>query len=68
VRVMVSDKGDPGNRATTKMVCESALALALNLSDLSGGRARGGVITPAFALGDALVQRLRAAGMKIDVV
>ncbi len=68
VRAVVSDKGDPGNRATTKMVCESALALALNLSELPGGRARGGVITPAFALGEALVQRLRAAGMKIDIV
>jgi putative acyl-CoA dehydrogenase len=29
VRGMVADRGDPGNRATTKMVCESALALAL---------------------------------------
>ncbi len=68
VRAMVSYKGDPGNRATTKMVCQSALALALNLSDLPGGSKRGGVITPAFALGNALVQRLRAAGMKIDIV
>jgi short subunit dehydrogenase-like uncharacterized protein len=68
VRAMVSDKGDPGNRATTKMVCESALALALNLGELPGGSQRGGVITPSFALGDALVQRLRAAGMKIDIV
>jgi short subunit dehydrogenase-like uncharacterized protein len=68
VRAMVSDNGDPGNRATTKMVCESALALALNLGDLPGGKKRGGVITPAFALGEALVQRLRAVGMKIDIV
>ncbi len=68
VRAVVSDKGDPGNRATTKMVCESALALALNLDELPGGAGRGGVITPAFALGDALVQRLRTAGMKIDIV
>ncbi len=67
VRAVVSDKGDPGNRATTKMVCESALALALNFDELPGGRKRGGVITPAFALGDALVQRLRAAGMKIEI-
>jgi short subunit dehydrogenase-like uncharacterized protein len=68
VRAVVSDAGDPGNRATTKMVCESALALALNLGELPGGGQRGGVITPAFALGDTLVQRLRAAGMKIDLL
>jgi short subunit dehydrogenase-like uncharacterized protein len=67
IRAVVSDQGDPGNRATTKMVCESALALALNLGELPGGSQRGGVITPAFALGDVLVQRLRAAGMKIDI-
>jgi short subunit dehydrogenase-like uncharacterized protein len=28
VRGLVADQGDPGNRATTKMLCESALALA----------------------------------------
>jgi short subunit dehydrogenase-like uncharacterized protein len=67
VRAVVSDKGDPGNRATTKIVCESALALALEYGQLPGGAQRGGVITPAYALGDVLVRRLRAAGMKIDV-
>jgi short subunit dehydrogenase-like uncharacterized protein len=67
VRAVVSDQGDPGNRATTKMVCESALALALDFAALPAGGKRGGVITPAFALGDALVQRLRAAGMRIEL-
>jgi short subunit dehydrogenase-like uncharacterized protein len=67
VRAIVSDKGDPGNRATTKMVCESALALALDFDKLPGGPDRGGVISPAYALGDALVQRLRNAGMKIEL-
>lgn len=67
VRATVSDSGDPGNRATTKMVCESALALALDSAALPGGPKRGGVITPAYALGDVLVQRLRASGMQIEV-
>jgi short subunit dehydrogenase-like uncharacterized protein len=67
VRATVGDKGDPGNRATTKMVCESALALALDKAHLPGSAQRGGVITPAFALGDALVQRLRKAGMTIEL-
>lgn len=67
VRGMVADKGDPGNRATTKMLCESALALALQLHELPGGPKHGGVLTPASGLGDVLVQRLRAAGMTLMV-
>ncbi len=67
VRGSVSDTGDPGNRATTKMVCESALALALQLDELPGGRQHGGVLTPASGLGDVLVQRLRNAGMTLQL-
>jgi short subunit dehydrogenase-like uncharacterized protein len=67
VRATVADKGDPGNRATTKFICESAMALAQNYGELPGGANRGGVITPAFALGDVIVRRLRAAGMTIEV-
>lgn len=67
VRGMVADKGDPGNRATTKMLCESALALALQLDALPGGRKHGGFLTPASGLGDVLVHRLRAAGMTLKV-
>lgn len=64
---VVSDKGDPGNRATTKMVCEAALALALQSDDLPGGRSFGGVLTPASGLGQVLVDRLRSAGMTLEV-
>ncbi|MEO7107860.1 MAG: hypothetical protein ABIZ09_15905, partial [Rhodoferax sp.] len=67
VRGLIADKGDPGNRATTKMLCESALALALQLDALPGGRKHGGLLTPASGLGDVLVQRLRAAGMTLQV-
>jgi short subunit dehydrogenase-like uncharacterized protein len=67
VRGVVADKGDPGNRATTKMLCESALALAVQLDALPGGRQHGGLLTPASGLGDVLVQRLRAAGMTLQV-
>lgn len=67
VRGRIADQGDPGNRATTKMLCESALALALQLDDLPGGRRLGGVLTPASGLGDVLVQRLRLAGMTLQV-
>ena len=66
-RGVIRYDGDPGNRATTVLVCESALTLALDSSALPGGPARGGVLTPATGLGDALVARLRSAGVVIDV-
>lgn len=62
----MADRGDPGNRATTKFVCESALALALEFKALPGGARLGGVLTPAIALGEVLARRLRAAGMKVE--
>ena len=61
----ISDKGDPGNRATTKMVCEAALCLALQFDDLPGGAKYGGLLTPASGLGEVLLARLRAAGMTL---
>jgi short subunit dehydrogenase-like uncharacterized protein len=67
VRGLIRDQGDPGNRATVKFLCESALALALNAGELPGGESRGGVLTPATALGDVLVKRLRDAGMRIEI-
>ena len=66
VRGRVADQGDPGNRATTRMVCEAALALALQADGLPGGRAFGGVLTPASGLGDVLLARLRKAGMTFE--
>ena len=63
LRGRVADRGDPGNRATTKMVCEAALCLALEQAELPGGPTYGGVLTPAAGLGDVLLGRLRAAGM-----
>jgi short subunit dehydrogenase-like uncharacterized protein len=66
VRGVIKDQGDPGNRATVKFLCESALCLALNQKELPGGLARGGVLTPATALGEALAARLRQVGMQLD--
>lgn len=64
-RAVVRDRGDPGNRVTTKCVCEAALGLALDGEALPGGPRRGGLLTPATALGDVLVRRLRGAGMTL---
>jgi short subunit dehydrogenase-like uncharacterized protein len=59
----VRAKGDPGYAATAVMLGESALALVHDRDALPP--IEGGVLTPATALGDPLVARLRAAGMEI---
>jgi short subunit dehydrogenase-like uncharacterized protein len=64
LRAVVSASGDPANGATTVMFGESALCLALDQDRLTSG---GGVLTPAVAMGDALVERLRIAGMTLTV-
>lgn len=68
VRARIASRGDPGNRATTRFVCESALALVLDARALPGGPRQGGVLTPVTAFGEVLVQRLRAAGTTIELV
>ncbi|MGB3696200.1 MAG: saccharopine dehydrogenase NADP-binding domain-containing protein [Gordonia sp. (in: high G+C Gram-positive bacteria)] len=55
--------GDPGYKATAVMLGESALALALNRDQLPD---RAGVLTPAVAMGDVLVDRLQAAGFVVE--
>ena len=56
--------GDPGYDETAKMISESALCLATERDALP---LSGGVVTPASAMGEALVGRLRDAGLKITV-
>jgi len=67
VKGLIRDQGDPGNRATVKFLCESALSLALNFDELPGAPQRGGILTPATALGDVLAERLRKTGMVIEI-
>jgi short subunit dehydrogenase-like uncharacterized protein len=62
-RSITAASGDPGYKATAMMFGEAALALALDRDDLPE---RYGVLTPAAAMGDALIKRLRAAGMKVE--
>ncbi|MGE5714278.1 MAG: saccharopine dehydrogenase family protein [Betaproteobacteria bacterium] len=66
-RVRIAYDGDPGNRATLRILCEAGLALAFDGPRLPGGPRRGGVLTPATALGETLVPRLRTAGFEISV-
>ncbi|NLY95045.1 MAG: saccharopine dehydrogenase [Myxococcales bacterium] len=57
--------GDPGYTETAKMLAESALCLARDAEKLPP---RYGVLTPAAAMGDALLERLTAAGLVIERV
>ncbi|MEP9390838.1 saccharopine dehydrogenase NADP-binding domain-containing protein [Gordonia sp. VNQ95] len=62
-RSTIRAKGDPGYKATAVMLGECALTLALNRDKLPK---LTGVLTPAAAMGDALVDRLRGAGMTLE--
>jgi short subunit dehydrogenase-like uncharacterized protein len=58
----VEAQGDPGYAATSVMLSQSALCLALDRDQLPGP---AGVLTPAAAMGTALISRLRAAGFTL---
>ncbi len=59
----MAQRGDPGYKATSVLLGESGLALALDRDRLSDLR---GVLTPAAAMGDALLARLPAAGVSLE--
>ncbi|MDO5735070.1 MAG: saccharopine dehydrogenase NADP-binding domain-containing protein [Propionibacteriaceae bacterium] len=59
----VSADYDPGYNGTAIMLGQSALSLALDGDRLPQ---RAGVLTPATAMGDVLVERLRARGFVFD--
>ena len=62
-RCTVSMQGDPGYKATSVLLGEAGLCLAL---DADRSPSRAGVLTPATAIGMPLVERLRAAGATFD--
>ena len=55
--------GDPGYTETAKMLAESALCLAFDDNPPTAGQ-----VTTAVAMGDALTDRLRKAGIGFEVV
>lgn len=57
--------GDPGYDETARMAAESALCLATQREQLPH---RGGVRTTAEAMGEALLARLQAAGLRFRVL
>jgi short subunit dehydrogenase-like uncharacterized protein len=64
IRSRITGDRDPGYGSTSKMLAESGVCLAKN--ELEPG---GGVLTPAAAMGDALLKRLREnAGLVFEVL
>ncbi|OBK17983.1 saccharopine dehydrogenase family protein [Mycobacterium asiaticum] len=59
----MEQRGDPGYKATSVLLGECGLALAKDRDKLSDLR---GVLTPAAAMGDALLDRLPAAGVSLQ--
>jgi short subunit dehydrogenase-like uncharacterized protein len=58
----IAQQGDPGYQATAVLLGESGLALAMDREELSELH---GVLTPAAAMGDALLARLPVAGVSL---
>jgi short subunit dehydrogenase-like uncharacterized protein len=58
----MEQQGDPGYKATSVLLGECGLALALDRDKLSGLH---GVLTPAAAMGDALLARFEGAGVSL---
>ena len=56
---------DPGYDETSKMFAEAAILMATKREELP---IKGGVTTPAAALGELLIERLMAAGIRFEVV
>jgi short subunit dehydrogenase-like uncharacterized protein len=64
-RATMSQQGDPGYKATSVLLGECGLALAFDRDALSELR---GVLTPAAAMGDALVARFPKASVTLETV
>jgi short subunit dehydrogenase-like uncharacterized protein len=62
-RARLSQRGDYGYKATSVLLGESGLALALDRDRLTDLR---GVLTPAAAMGDALLARFPAAEVSLE--
>jgi short subunit dehydrogenase-like uncharacterized protein len=58
----MEQRGDPGYKATSVLLGECGIALAADRDKLSDLR---GVLTPAAAMGDALLARFPAAGVSL---
>jgi len=66
VKVRYEADGDPSNTITVQLL--AAVGLCLAHDEGRGDDERGGILPPVLACGEALVERLRGFGQRIDVV
>ncbi|MCO4771278.1 MAG: saccharopine dehydrogenase NADP-binding domain-containing protein [Deltaproteobacteria bacterium] len=66
LRGMIGGDKDPGYGQTAVMIAEAGLCLAFD--EPGEGTLAGGVLTPTSAMGTPLIERLRAAGMQLELV
>lgn len=59
--------GDAGNVSTVRFACCAAMTLLFDAEEIGLGPGTGGVLTPAFALGEAYLTRLRSHGVSLEV-
>lgn len=64
LEMVVRGKRDPGYGATSRMLAESALCLALDQEQLPD---RYGVLTPASGIGEALIPRLASVDIQFEL-
>jgi short subunit dehydrogenase-like uncharacterized protein len=64
VESRVSADRDPGYGATARMLGESAMCLVREETD---SPLAGGILTPASGIGEPLAERLRQAGLTVEV-
>jgi len=65
VKVVIEGYKDARYAETSKMIAECGLSMAFQRNQLPGKM--GGVLTPASGFGSVLVERLRNAGIKLQV-
>lgn len=66
IAAKVTGDRDPGYGSTAKMLGESAMCL---LRDVDRATTGGGIFTPSYAMGDALIERLtKNAGLTFDLI
>jgi len=67
IRTRMDSPGDAGNRSTVRFACCAALTLLFDAQEIGLEPGRGGVLTPAYALGEPFLNRLRADGVRLEV-
>eukprot|EP01026_Neomeris_dumetosa_P063285 TRINITY_DN60049_c0_g1_i2.p2 TRINITY_DN60049_c0_g1~~TRINITY_DN60049_c0_g1_i2.p2 ORF type:complete len:297 (-),score=35.67 TRINITY_DN60049_c0_g1_i2:90-980(-) len=68
VEAIAGGKREPSNWESARLVLEAGMCLATQQEELNQqGYQQGGVLTPAVAMGDLLLDRIRAKGVTFEI-